>query len=277
MGIKFFGHYLFDEGKLEARQLSEAVDYQNSKNLSLGEIAVREKLLTPKNAELINHKQQSLDKRFGEVAMSLDLLTEIQITELLKIQKREKVFFGEILVLKGFMSEELVNKELNIFNEQQKTEAVELDEKIDDIDQDTVMKNTISVLKTLYSRVVHDHIKLVAINDKNKERSGVIALQKMRGDVHLDFALQTEDSLSFAISKEFIKTDFHEIDEIVLDIVCEFVNIVLGNIAVKFSERSIKVELTPPSIISRDEFKVEEYHSFDFTTTHGNLTLYLKL
>ena len=277
MGIKFFGHYLFDERKLTAEQLSEAVDYQSSKNLSLGEIAVRERLLTPKNAELINNKQQSLDKRFGEVATSLDLLTEIQITELLQIQKQEKVFFGEILVLKGFMSEELVSKELNIFNDQQKTEAVELDEKVDDIDQDAIMKNTISVLKTLYSRIVHDHIKLVAINDKNKDRGGVIALQKMRGDVHLDFALQTEDSLSCAISKEFLKTDFNEIDEMVIDIVCEFVNIVLGNIAVKFSEQSVKADLTPPSIISTEEFKAEEYNSFDFTTTHGNLTLYLKL
>lgn len=276
MGIKFFGHYLFDEGKLTAEQLSEAVDYQASKNLSLGEIAVREGLLTTKNAELINNKQQSLDKRFGEVAMSLELLSDAQITELLQTQKQEKVFFGEILVLKSFMSEEQVNKELNIFNSQQKTEEVELNEKIDEIDTDAVMKNSISVFKTLYSRVVHDHIKLVAVNSKKTQRSGVIALQKMRGDVHLDFALQTEDTISFAIAKEFLKTDFTEVDEMVLDIVSEFVNIILGNIAVKFNEWSVKVDLTPPAIVCADEFKAEEYNSFDFTTTHGNLTIYLK-
>lgn len=276
MGIKFFGHYLFDEGKLTAEQLSEAVDYQASKNLSLGEIAVREELLSSKSAELINNKQKSLDKRFGEVAISLDLLTELQITELLQIQKTEKIFFGEVLILKNFLNEELVNKELNIFNSQQKTEEVELNEKIDGIDTDDIMKNSISVFKTLYSRVVHDHIKLVAINSKNKQRSGLIALQKMRGDIHLDFALQPEDSASLAISKEFLKTDFTEVDEMVIDIVSEFVNVVLGNIAVKFNEMSVKVDLTPPTIISSHEFTVDEYNSFDFTTTHGNLTLYLK-
>ena len=277
MGIKFFGHHLLDEGKLTAEQLSEAVDYQNSKNLSLGQIAVREKLLTAKEAELINNKQQTLDKPFGEIAISLGLLSEIDTDEILETQKQEKVYFGEVLILKGFMSEELMNKELNKFNQEQEEESIELNEDLDDIDQDAVIKNTIIVLKTLYTRVIHDHIKLVAINDKYKERSGLIALQKMRGNLNLDFAIQTEDSLSFAISKELLRTEFHEIDDIVQDIICEFANIVLGNIAVKFNEWSVDVDLTPPSIIPEEIFHMQEYNTFDFTTTHGNLTLYLKI
>ena len=51
MAIKFFGHYLLHENKLTKEQLIEAVDYQAEKNLSLGEIAVNEGLITQAQAE----------------------------------------------------------------------------------------------------------------------------------------------------------------------------------------------------------------------------------
>ena len=93
MAIKFFGHFLLDEGKLTNEQLIEVVDFQAQNNLSLGELAIRESLLTQKEANLINDKQRSLDKRFGEVAVSLGLLDDTQIVSLLGTQKKEKLFF----------------------------------------------------------------------------------------------------------------------------------------------------------------------------------------
>jgi len=277
MGIKFFGHYLLDEGKLTSEQLTEAVDYQATQNLSLGELAVRESLITTKEANTINDKQRSLDKRFGEVAISLGLLTDPQIGDLLQIQKKEKVFFGEILILKKFMSEVELENELKNFEEQQQLEVVKLDDKIEAIDKDGVIKDSIAILQKLYSRIVLDHIKLVTIETQESASKGVIALQKMRGDIHLDFAIQPEDAVSLAIASKFLKMEFDDIDEMVLDIISEFVNVILGNIAVKFSQGNTKVDLTPPVLVEESEFASSDYYSFNFTTTQGSLTLHLKL
>jgi len=277
MGIKFFGHYLLDEGKLTSEQLTEAVDYQATQNLSLGELAVRESLITTKEANTINDKQRSLDKRFGEVAISLGLLTDPQIGDLLQIQKKEKVFFGEILILKKFMSEIELENELKNFEEQQQLEVVKLDDKIEAIDKDGVIKDSIAILQKLYSRIVLDHIKLVTIETQESASKGVIALQKMRGDIHLDFAIQPEDAVSLAIASKFLKMEFDDIDEMVLDIISEFVNVILGNIAVKFSQGNTKVDLTPPVLVEESEFASSDYYSFNFTTTQGSLTLHLKL
>ena len=276
MGIKFFGHYLLDEGKLTNEQLTEAIEYQATRNLSLGELAVREGLISAKEADTINDKQRTLDKRFGEVAISLKLLTDPQIGDLLQIQKKEKIFFGEILILKNFMNEATLESELSRFEEQQHIEVVELDDQLKAIDKDGVIHNAIGILQTLYSRIVHDHIKLVKI-DSAHSRTGIIALQKMRGDIHVDFALQPEDAVSLAISSKFLKMDFDAIDDMVLDIIPEFVNVVLGNIAVKLGTGNTKVDLTPPSIVDAAEFNYSDYHCFDFVTTQGNLTLCLKL
>jgi len=176
------------------------------------------------------------------------------------------------------MSEEVLKTELENFEAQQHIEVVELDDQIKKIDKDGVIKNAIGILQTLYARIVHDPIKLVNVDATSKaQRSGLIALQKMRGDIHLDFALQPEDAVSLAISSKFLKMDFDQIDDMVLDIIPEFVNGVLGNIAVKFSARNTKIDVTPPTLVAQEYFDYSNYHCFDFVTTQGNLTLCLKL
>jgi len=276
MAIKFFGHYLLDEKIISPEQLTQAVEYQAENNLSLGEIAVRENLITLKDAETINDKQRSLDKRFGEVSVSLGLLTEKQIDYLLATQKKEKVFFGEVLLKKDFISQKALDTALATFEEQQKIEVVALDEKIEALDKDNIIKDSIGILQKLYPRIVHDYMKLVNVNmaDTNK---GMIVMQKMRGDIHLDFALQPEDSVALEISRNFLKMDFESVDEMVIDIISEFVNVILGNIAVKFSANSVKVDLAPPVVMDATTFQTQDYFSFNFSTTQGNLTLYLKL
>ena len=278
MGIKFFGHYLLDEGKITNEQLTEVIDYQSKNNLSLGELAVRDGFINTGEANIINDKQRSLDKRFGEIAVSLKLLTDMQVEKLLQIQKKEKVFFGEVLIMKNFMDKKALDVELARFKEHEQIEIVELDDKIKAIDKDNIIKNSIGILQTLYFRIVHNPIKLVRMNSTGSmNHKGIIAFQKMRGDIHLDFALQPEDAVSLAISTEFLKTKFDAIDDMVIDIVCEFVNIVLGNIAVKFSAGSAEIDLTPPIIIEQSKFNYGDYYSFEFATTNGNLILYIKI
>jgi len=278
VAIKFFGHYLFDEGLLTNEQLVEAIDYQAKCNLSLGKLAVREDYITAAEADKINDKQRSLDKRFGEVAIELGLLSDEQIESLLAIQKKEKIFFGEILLRKNFLDEQTLNKALEEFENTQKLEVIKLDEKVDALDKDGIIKTSIAILQKLYPRIVHDFIKLVEVdNQESSQLEGIVALQKMRGDMHLDFALHVEDNTAMAISSKFLKMEVTEVDEMVEDIMAEFVNVILGNIAVKLSEGNTKVDLTPPTLVTATQLAQESYHTFSFTTTQGNLNLYLKI
>ncbi len=278
MAIKFFGHYLTDEGKLSEAQLAEAIEYQNKNNLSLGQLAVREGLITTAEAEKINDKQRSQDMRFGEVALSLDLLTDPQIGELLTTQKKEKIFFGEVLVLKRFMTEEKLQAELKAFESEQNIEVTELQDKISELDKNNLIKDSIGVLQTLYSRIVLDHIKLIQVSKSDTTpRSGIISSQAMHGDLDLEFVIQADDAVSLAVSSKYLKMDFDAIDEMVVDIMSEFVNVVLGNIAVKLSVGNVTLDLKPPLTIESSKFNHAQYYCFDFITTQGNLTLYLKL
>ncbi len=278
MAIKFFGHFLLDEGFITSEELTKAVDYQASVNLSLGQLAVRESFISEKEATKINDKQQTLDKRFGEVAESLGLLCNEQIEKLLSLQKSEKIFFGDVLIRMNFMDEEKLNDQLTRFEYLQKLEVVELNESIKKLDKEDIIKDALGVFQTLFLRIAHEPIKLLSIETQNvTTHEGILVLQKMRGDKHLNFALQADDSVSLSIAQSFLKMEFDSVDEMVVDAMAEFVNIILGNISVKLSSDNVKVGLTPPEVLDTSLFTCKEYMRFDFVTTKGIIHLYLAL
>lgn len=276
MEIKFFGHHLLNENKLTSEQLIEAVEYQTHNNLTLGQLAVKENFITTKEANKINDRQRSQDERFGDVAISLNLLTEEQINKLIDIQKANKVFFGEVLIIKGFFSKTELEKELETFNKEQNIEHQKIDTYIETLEDKNLIKQSINVLQTLYSRIIHDNIKLVNVSlTSSIINNGIIAKQNMRGDENMDFILQVEDNVAINITSQYLKMPCDMMDDLVADVVSEFVNVVLGNIAVKLSSDSIVVDLTPPKIIQTATLDKEHY-TFEFTTTQGKLVLYLK-
>lgn len=278
MAVKFFGHYLIDEGKLNTEQLIDVAQYQEKHNLSLGQLAVQADLITSKEAQKINDMQQTMDKRFGDVAVELELLNDNQIDMLIKKQKDIKVFFGEAVVLKGFMSQDELDKNLKEFEKSQKIEIESMDKQIKDIDNNDLIKDSIKVLQKIYFRIIHDNIKLTNITIKqNIQREGLLSLQKMRGDEYMDFALQCEDKVMLNIATTYLKMPFDEIDADTADALSEFVNVVLGNIAVHLSDKEERVDLTPPVVIDKNNFNYQDFYCFDFTTTKGDITLCIKL
>ena len=279
MAIKFFGHFLLDEGNITKEQLISAVNYQESHNLSLGEIAVEEGLISKKEATKINDTQRTMDKRFGEVAIELKLLSDEEIVNLLSFQKKRKVFFGEALVKLDILNEDFVNSELKRYTELQNIGINKLQEEVENVDKNNIIQNSIDVFQTLYSRIIHDYIKLTHVhNHKDIKRNGIMAIQKMRGENEsLDFALQPQNKVVLHIATTYLKVPFDSIDEDVEDILLEFVNVILGNIAVKLSAEEIRVDLTPPENVDLNNFNYSEYLCFDFSTTNGDLTLCLKI
>ena len=66
MTVRFLGQFLLDRGTITAAQLQAATEAQRASNPLLGELAVREGLLTPEQADRIHERQRSDDRRFGE-------------------------------------------------------------------------------------------------------------------------------------------------------------------------------------------------------------------
>ncbi len=101
MRRKFFGQYLIEIGEVTAEQVREAVTLMDRENPVLGEFAVRAGFLTERDASRINREQRRTDRKFGDLAISLNLLSKEQLRELLEEQSKRRLTIGKALCRLG--------------------------------------------------------------------------------------------------------------------------------------------------------------------------------
>ena len=79
MFANIFGNYLVKKKSITADEFLSIKMLLDRTRVKLGLIAVSEKLMTPEQAEEVNRKQQQQDRKFGDVAISLGYLSDVQV------------------------------------------------------------------------------------------------------------------------------------------------------------------------------------------------------
>lgn len=116
MPLPKFGSYLIEKGYIDERDLIEALNIQRRRSLiPLGEIALHEQLISPKDLiEILDYQSQTKDK-FGKIAVALGMLNQGQLQQLLKKQERLHTSIGEILVEIGSIDRAALQNSLTNF------------------------------------------------------------------------------------------------------------------------------------------------------------------
>lgn len=119
MGTRFFGQFLVDEGVIDAFQLRQATDHMTWVNRTLGELAVKRKMLSAGEVERVLEAQRCSDARFGEVAVEMGLLRPEQVEDLVADQRSRQSRVGEALVELGHLTKSRIEELLQRFLEDQ--------------------------------------------------------------------------------------------------------------------------------------------------------------
>lgn len=101
------GRYLYFRGVISWNMLVEALRWQKDTRPSLGELAVREKYLTPRDLQGILSRSRN-GVPFGRAARETGKLTDRQIRSLLTIQENYGGRVGDFFVRGGILSREQV-------------------------------------------------------------------------------------------------------------------------------------------------------------------------
>ncbi len=112
-----FGEFLVAKGKIEERELEEAIKVQQENHVILGVLAIRESFLNSSQLGMILDHQRLNGGLFGEIAIELKLIDKDDVAKLLDLQKKERNLLGDILVLYGVISRDDMENELKIFHE----------------------------------------------------------------------------------------------------------------------------------------------------------------
>ena len=93
MFANIFGNYLVKKKSITEDEFLSIKMLLDRTRVKLGLIAVSEKLMTAEQADEVNRKQQQLDRKFGDIAVSLGYLSEVQVERLLALQGNEYMRF----------------------------------------------------------------------------------------------------------------------------------------------------------------------------------------
>jgi CheY-specific phosphatase CheX len=249
MGVKFFGQFLLERGAITREHLLAATELQGERNRPLGAIAVEKGYLSPEQAQRINTEQQSTDRRFGELALDLGLMSEPQIRDVLKLQSESRIRIGEAMVAIGCIDEEQLARQLSDFQIDQaiyQTGRVELPP---NTRHPEFVSTSIDLTEKMLLRVGGLTGKRgVAqwIGNQSPEPDLLTLHIPFTGAIKARYAVSTSRDVALTLAQRILGDNVTLSDELALDALKEFCNIVTGNVCAKHSRSEFPLEIGPP-------------------------------
>ena len=253
---QLFGHYLIEKGVITYEDYKKAMEAQSEAHVRLGTIAVLEGFLTEEEAEFIHRQQMQFDKRFGDIAVSKGYLTDEQVGQLLKKQGDAYLQFVQTVTEEGLMDMSQLNQHMDAY----KKAAGYSDEEFEDLkssDLDRVvplfskgvqglLNDYVSLMVRNLNRFIDTEIRLENLYEATEIDVNKAACQSMFGEHEIFVSFVGSKEGLVHIGSQFAKEDFSEVDEDVLDSVCEFINTTNGLFASSLSVADVEVDMHPP-------------------------------
>jgi hypothetical protein len=110
----WFASYLYRRGILTAEQIIEASIRQSDRRIPLGKLALECKKLTLKQVAKVLEAQTEEGKRFGQLAVQLGFLSDLDVAHLLMVQNDRLPSLTKVLIEMGALDQETADSEFRI-------------------------------------------------------------------------------------------------------------------------------------------------------------------
>ena len=249
MSVKFFGQFLVERLEVDGDQINEAIELMRRENCSIGELAVEEGWLTTEDATRINARQRLRDCRFGELAVEMELLTQAQVDSLLARQASSHLPIGEALVRLGYVAGDRLGTLLDEFKADQS--PYETGELVlpGPLATSSLATYLLDLLPKFCMRVARLRVK-VAHGDDSEDLSPFPyrAELHVHGPQSMSIALLGDLHFARALAVGVLGNAKVELsDELVLDNLGEFLNLLAGNSIAALERLGTVTHLEPPS------------------------------
>lgn len=252
MAVKFFGQFLVEKGVVSREIVLQAIELQESVNLSFGATAVAMGLLAEAGIEKVHNAQRTEDLRFGDMAVKLGLLTGEQMMQVLARQKSTHLYIGEALVKTGGLSADDLPRYLEEFKADQAQYATDTVAIPAGVAEARVWEMVADLSYKMLTRVALLTFRPEPCFTADRlPPMEVCAAMDFTGDVSGRYLMGVSAATQKKVAKEILKEASvdGEPKEVLDDTVMEFVNVVMGNVAAKAAQLGKAVEIAPPEIL----------------------------
>lgn len=250
------GNYLVETGRITDEQLAEALNKQDSVRVKLGLIAVAEGMMTLAQTEEVNRLQAVMDKRFGDIAVIKGYLTDDQIGKLLKKQGDTYMTFMQTLVDLKYLSFVEMDNILESFRIAKGFSNSEIDAlKSDQVERIVPLyipeagkkfTDVITVAVRTLIRLLDRHVYVGNAQLVHAFPAEGQVSQALVGKGGIITCLSELDGALLKLARSFGQEEFPTLDLDALDAAGETLNCINGLYASAESRNGNFLELTPP-------------------------------
>jgi len=252
MNSRFFGQYLLEKGRITSEQLVTGLEQQKTVQAPIGTLALERDLLTAEQIKQILHQQRKTGLRFGEQAVAMGSLTQTQVDELLQVQEvSHRVLLGEVLVMKGYLTIEMLEKELKEYKKAEENISSEVSEAFSKLLHKNLVKTFTDLMILMFNQFAKQDIKIERCEmgkDKVRLFRWVIAQKIAGSNVEFKYLLSVPAKLLLQMASTMLDDNIKTPDELALDATKEFVNIANGNACARLSEDGMTFTMLPPEV-----------------------------
>lgn len=252
MNPRFFGQYLLERGRITSEQLVAALEQQKSVQTPIGMLALERSLLTVEQIKQILVEQKKTGLRFGEQAVALGMLTQPQVDELLQDQEvSHRVRLGEVLVARGYLTLEVMEKELKEYKKEEEKISSEVADAFGKLLHKNLVKTFTDLMILMLTQFAKQDIKIERCEmgkDKVRLFRWVISQKIAGSNVEFKYLLSVPAKLLLQMASTMLDDNIKTADELALDATKEFVNIANGNACARLSENGMSLNMLPPEV-----------------------------
>ncbi len=252
MPSMFFGHYLLGKGAIKREALLDAIRRQREVNLTLPDLAVREGLLERRAADSIMALFRTSARSIDELCRSRGLSQEA-VDSLLAIQQRERRLIGDCLVEGGHLSRDQVDSLLASFRTQEQVEQQRIESSVGASPRAVTIRTCLDLSVFHLQRIASAPVKLQEVDGSDGRLAGGTRryAQRVVGGEVFTLAMDLTDPLARVVAEGFLGAPVEVGSETAQDAVCEFVNVVGGNVCTKLERPGHRLVPEPPYATAR--------------------------
>jgi len=249
MAVKFFGQFLVEQGAVTPQDVVRAMNLQEEVNLRFGEMAEKMGLISKKDIERIHLAQRTEDLRFGDMALKLGILTEEQHEQVLERQRETHLYIGEALVRIGALAPEKLDEYLEAFRVDQAPYRVDHVKIPEGVEPAGLWEVFADLTCKMFTRIVQIPVRPGRCEKAAGVPSNdVVVALPVLGDAVGTYYLSVSRGVRDRIARSLLKQEdlTGESEELLVDTVMEFANIICGNVSAKAAQIGYGIEIEPP-------------------------------
>jgi hypothetical protein len=256
--VKRFGQFLLTRGLVSEPGLRDALAKQRATIVPVGALAIESSYLTEEQVRTIGEAQRVVDKRLGEIALERAWLTADQLRELLETQADRRQLLGEVLVQSGQLTAAAMEHAIAEFEALQGEHAEQLHTMLNTLPFSEVIRSLLDFTAKHFLRTTRQSVKMTSVNferclDMDGPTGSRFFSQRAVGDRSLIFGLLLDEPAILYLASRMLNEERGALDELVLDSVCEFVNMIVGNCLAALRKNGIRLHPDPPRQWRADE------------------------